>query len=118
VNTSFTEGFAAEIEKVSGLLSKAVGGAAKTTGGFLARHPFATIFGAVPAVTGASKAFAQRMSGAAGAEPSILTTKPLRPSREFYTNFHELFPHRLAPWQKYRLHRNFPAYRGKQGPLA
>ena len=102
MRTAFTEGFAGELEKRAGL----VGSALKGVGGLAAKHPFFSIFAALPAITGAGKAFAQRMGGAAGEEASILGTKPFRPSPAFYTNFHELMPHELQPWEKFRLHRN------------
>jgi len=114
VRTSFTEGFASEIEKLGGLGTKALGAAAKSTGGFLAKRPMFSIFGLLPAVTGAGKAFGERVSGAAGTEPSIIGTKAFRPSSAFYQNWHELIPHQLAPWERFKLHRNFPRYRETQ----
>ena len=116
MNAAFTEGFAGEIVKLAGTKQAGlVSGALKAVGGLAARHPWATIFGVAPAIMGAGKAFAQRMGGAAGEEASVLGTKAFRPSPAFYTNFHELMPHELQPWEKFRLHRNFPKWRATEG---
>lgn len=103
----FLAGFTAEIEKNAGLLTggaKLVGKALKPVASTAARFPMFTIFGAAPAAMGAAKAYGGRLAGETG--ESIIKAKPFQPSPYHYANFHELFPHKLQPWERYKLHAN------------
>lgn len=107
-SSRFLAAFADEVEKVAGiggLVADALSPAAK----FVAKHPMATIFGAVPAVAGAAKAYAGGVSGGSGER--VLDATSGHPSAYSDVNFHELIPHKLQPWEKFRLSRNYPSFR-------
>ena len=89
---------ARKIKKEAGL----IGAAAKGIGTFLAKRPLFSIFGLLPAITGAGKAVTQRLGSAAGEEASILGTRVNQPSEAFRANFHDLLPHNMPPWERFR----------------
>lgn len=107
-SSRFVAAFGDELEKVAGLGSL-VGDALAPVGKLVAKHPMATIFGAVPAVAGAAKAYAGGVSGEAGER--VLQATAGHPSAYSDVNFHDLIPHKLQPWEKFRLSRNYPGWR-------
>lgn len=107
-SSRFLAAFADEVEKVAGIggvIADALAPAAK----FVAKHPMATIFGAVPVAAGAAKAYAGGLKGD-DKEPVLQATAG-HPSAYSDVNFHELIPHKLQPWEKFRLSRNYPSFR-------
>jgi hypothetical protein len=104
-----------ESREALGKTAGPVGAALKTVAGgagkFVLKHPVVSLFGLYPAGRAAASAFGER---AAGQEPErVLAAKPGQPSPYHEANFHELFPHKLAPWERFRLHRNYPGWRSK-----
>lgn len=104
-SSRFLAAFADEVEKVAGI----VGDALAPVGKLVAKHPMATIFGAVPVVAGAAKAYAGGVSGEAGER--VLQATAGHPSAYSDVNFHDLIPHKLQPWEKFKLSRNYPGFR-------
>ena len=107
-SSKFFQGFSEELEKVAGVASL-VGDALAPVGKFVAKHPMATIFGAVPAVAAAGKAYAGGING--GEKERVLEATSGHPSAYSDVNFHDLLPHKLQPWEKFRLSRNYPSFR-------
>jgi hypothetical protein len=99
-------------EKTAGVATGVAKGVLGRAGKFVLKHPMLSIFGLYPAAREAGKAYAGRVKGPAA---SVLAAKPGQPSPYSNVNFHELFPHKLQPWQKHRLHRNYPAWRSRIG---
>lgn len=100
-------------EKRAGVVSSLLGGALKGTGKLVAKYPVTSILGVYPAARAAAGAYGKRVAGTEAEH--VLAARPGQPSAYSDVNFHELFPHKLQPWQKFRLSRNYPAWRARIG---
>ena len=60
----------------------------------------------MPAVAGAARAYAGGVSGEAGER--VLQATAGHPSAYSDVNFHDLIPHKLQPWEEFKLSRNYP----------